>query len=167
MKLLDDRGRLFGRVSLIDIILLVTALGLGLGYVYQRTSQEINQIVNADTAIYVTLAANQMREFSVNAVEVGDVMYRQHDRQPLGTVVRVEAEPATEYLLRPDGTAERVPMEDRYRTFITLECTGSVTEAGYYVNGNLHIAPGIEMVLVSNRVIIPESQVQAVSETAP
>jgi hypothetical protein len=56
-------------------------------------------------------------------------------------------------------------MEDRYRVFITLECVGTVNEMGYYINGNMHIAEGSEMVLVSNRVILPDSLVYRISET--
>jgi hypothetical protein len=167
MRILDQKGRLFGKVSVIDLLILLAVVGLGLGYVYQRTSPEILQIVNADTKFYVTMTANRMRGFSVDAVDIGDIMYKQHDRQPLGTVVKLETEPATDYMLYPDGTAVLVEMEERYRMYITLESTGSITDVGYHVNGIMHIAPGSEIVLVSNRLLIPDSWVHAISETMP
>jgi hypothetical protein len=82
----------------------------------------------------------------------------------MGRVVALEVKPATEYLLRSDGTAVLAEMDDRYRLFITIECIGTITDVGYYVNGNLHIAEGSEMVLVSNRVILPDSLVYDIRE---
>jgi hypothetical protein len=167
MKIIDEKGRLFGRVSIIDILIVLAVIGLGLGFIYKRISPEVMQIVNADATFYVTLATNRLRSFSVEAISEGDLMFKQHDRQSLGRIVKLEIKPATDYLLRPDGTAELAEMEDRYQTFITVQCTGAITDAGYYVNGSMHIAEGSEMVLVSNRVILPDSVIYTISETMP
>lgn len=166
-KIIDEKGRLFGKVSILDIAIVLMVIGLGAGFIYKRTSPEIRQVVNANTTFYVTLAANQLRSFSVDAVNEGDLMYKQHDRQALGRVVKLEALPATDFLLLGDGTAELAEMEDRYRLFITVECVGSVNDRGYYVNGNMHVAEGSEMVLVSNKVILPDSLIYEISEIKP
>jgi hypothetical protein len=167
MKFIDEKGRLWGRVSIIDILIILAVIGVGLSFVYKRTSPEVGRIVNADTTFYVTMVANQLREFSVNAIAEGDIIYEQYERQALGRVVKLEVAPATEYLLKTDGTAMLAEMEDRYKVFITLECVGNINEEGFYANGIRHVAVGREIVLVSNRVILPDSLVYAISETKP
>jgi hypothetical protein len=163
-RFIDEKGRLWGRLSVIDLLIIVAVIGLGAGFLYKRTSPEITQLIRADQKFYVTMSANQLRSFSVDALAEGDIMFRQHDRRPMGQVVKLEILPATEFLLRSDGTAILAEMEDRYKALITVECFGNINEVGFYVNGSMHIAEGSEMVLVSNRVILPDSLVYRVSE---
>jgi hypothetical protein len=167
MKVLDEKGRLFGKLSLLDLLIVIIAVGLLAGFLYKRMSGEVVQLVNANDKFYVTIAGTKLREFSVNAIAENDVMYRQHDREPLGKVVKLTTEPATEYMLKTDGTALAAPMEERFTAYITLECTGSITPLGYYFNGVTHIAEGNEIVLVSNRVQINETKVSYVGTEMP
>lgn len=163
MGIIDEQGRLFGRVSIIDLLIILAVIGLGLGYVYKKTSGEVQQIINADKTFYVTYACEQLREFTMNAVDEGDIFYRQYDRQPLGTVVKTDAEPAQDILYKTDGTAVLVPIEDRYAVYITLECKGSITDTGYYIYGSLPVAEGVYMAIQSNRLYL-EGYVYEVSE---
>ena len=161
---MDKNGRIFGKVSVVDIIIVLAVLVLGAGLAYRQLSREVRQIVSADAVFYVTLESKQLRGFSVDAVSVGDVMYKQHDRQSLGVVKEIKVAPGVDYLLKSDGTAVLAEMEERYTAFITLECRGNINETGYFVNGNTHIAEGSEVVLVSNRVFIPNTSVYRIFE---
>ncbi len=167
MRILDEKGRLFGKLSVLDLIIVIIVLGMVLAFLYKRSSGDVQQLVNADDTFYVTIAGTKLREFSVNAIAEGDIMYRQHDREPLGKVVKLTTEPATDYMLKTDGTALAAPMEGRFTAYVTVECVGSVTDTGYYVGGTTHIAEGNEIVLVSNRVQINETKVSYVGEAMP
>ncbi len=167
MKIIDEKGRLFGKLSLLDLFVVIIVLGLAAAFLYKQMSGEVRQLVNAGDKFYVTIAGTKLREFSVNAVSEGDIMYRQYDRDPLGKVVKIETEQATDYMLKTDGTVINAPMEERFTAYITVECTGSITDTGYYAGGTTHIAEGNEIILVSNRVRINETKVSYVGEDMP
>lgn len=167
MRLIDEKGRLFGRVSVIDLLVVLVVVGLGLGVVYKKTSGEVQQIVSADTKFYVTFKCEKLREFSASAIKEGDVFYKQYDRQPMGPVVKLEVEQGEEILVKTDGTAVLATLADRYTAYVTVECSGSITEVGYYVNGSQHIAEGSEFPIQSKWVLINASTVYAISETLP
>jgi hypothetical protein len=154
MKFINEKGQLFGKLSVIDLLVTLAVVALVAGLVYKRASGEVQQIVNASTPFYMTLKAEHAREYSVNAVGEGDVFFRQNDTQRLGTVVRVDTEPAEDIMVKTDGTALLAKSEDRYSLYITLACTGNISDAGYYVNGSTHLAEGNDVRLQSNRLEI-------------
>ena len=161
--MIDKNGRIKGKASIIDIILIVAVVVLLVGFVYTRTSDRLGQIFNPNDPMEVIIQGAGLRHFNVNAVNIGDVMFRNHAQHPLGTVVDIEIVPFMNYLHHADGTASLVVSEDRYTIFITLDSVGSIREGiGYFVNGNDHIAPGSEVALISNQVFIPDGRVYSV-----
>jgi hypothetical protein len=151
--ILDKQGRLFGKVSVIDIALLILAAGLILGVGYRRLSSKAAEIISADTSFYVTFMVEKVRDFSVNAVQEGDVFYQQYGQKPLGSVVKVWTEQAREVLKRQDGTAAYVPMEEKFNMYITLACMGNINESGYLINGSVQVSEGSDVRIQSNKVL--------------
>ena len=166
MRAVDEKGRLFGKISIIDIIIVFVALALGAGFVFQRASGDISRILNADEKFYVTFRGDRVRSFSVGAIGEGDVVFRRYDSQPIGPVVNVWSEPGTEIMLRTDGSAVVAEMEDRYTLYITVECTGRITEKGYHVNGSMHLAEGNEAEIQTNRLRV-NSIVHRIDDAPP
>jgi hypothetical protein len=150
---IDKQGRLFGKLSIIDIAVLVVIIGLLIGLGYRRLSSKAAVIVNADTKFYVTLVVERIRDFSLEAIDEGDIIYEQYAQQPFGKIVATETEQSKEVLKKPDGTISYVPMEQKFNLYATLECTGNVGDNGYYVNGNSQIAIGSDLRIQSNKVI--------------
>ena len=163
--MIDKQGRLFSRVSIIDIVIVLVILALGAGFAYRRAAPHIDEIIRPDETFYVTFEVNRIRSVIVDdSVVVGELIFRQHDRQALGRIIDVERLPATEILQRTDGTAVHATMEGRYALRITIEATGSITAAGYLVNGNDHMAPGAEILLINRRVFFPLARVYSVGQ---
>jgi len=167
VNVIDEKGRLFGKVSILDLLIVLAIIGVGAGYVYRQISPRIAMIINANDVFYITLEVERQRAFNAHAVAPGDVMFRQHDNQPLGTVVSVDLVPATNIMHRIDGTALIVETEYRYTAYITLESIGTITNRGHFVNGTTLMAPGRNVVLMSNRVIMPNARVYSVSQDMP
>ncbi|MDR1664197.1 MAG: DUF4330 domain-containing protein [Clostridiales bacterium] len=165
MKLIDEQGRLFGKLSIIDLVIVLAAAVLAIGFIYKRASGDVQQIVNASTSFYVTFKADWQRGFSVDALAEGDIFYEQYDGQPMGPAQRVDIEPARLIMPKADGTAVYAETEDRYAIYVTVACKGSVTETGYYINGHKKVAEGNELVIKSNRLLLPNTVVYRVAET--
>ena len=167
--MIDNQGRIKGRVSIVDIIIVLAIVALVAGLIYRQATPHLADILRPDDEFYVTFEVRRMRDIIVdNSVEIGDVLFRQHDRsQPLGTIVAIERFPATDILPRTDGTAVLATMEQRYNLHITIAAIGTVAAGGYFVNGVDHMAPGSEIALINNRVIFPFGRVYSVGDVRP
>jgi len=151
--ILDKQGRVGGKVSLIDIALVLVLIGLIIGFGYRKLSAPAVRIVNSNTKFYVTLLVEPVRQFSLDAVKEGDVFYKQYEQQPMGKVVSLRQEQAKDVIEKPDGSSAYVPIEGKFSLYITLECTGNVTGDGYFVNGNTQISAGSDLIVQSNMVV--------------
>ena len=165
--MVDNKGRLWGKISLIDIVIVLAVLVIGVGFAWREASPRLDIVINPTDEFYITLESNRLRGVNVDAISIGDLMFRLHSHQPMGRVVDISISPAIEVIRRSDGTAARVEMEGRYRILILLESVGSFTDYGYLVNGNDHIAPGSELILVSNRVYLPVVLVYSLDRQRP
>jgi len=167
--MIDNQGKIRGKVSIIDIIIVLVVLALAIGFIYRQATPHIADILRADDTVYITFEVNRIRSvIAEDAVVVGDSVFRQHAaRQALGTIVAVEHLPATEVMQRADGTAVNAIMEGRYSLRITIESTGNSTNSGFFANGNDHLAPGGEVALINSRFIFPLARVYSVSTERP
>ena len=152
-RIMDKNGRFFGKVSVIDVLLIVLILGLGAGFGYKKLSAPAERIIRSNTKFYATFVVEKIRDFSVEAFEAGDALYEQYGQQPLGKVVAIRTEQARDVLKMPDGTAIYAPMEDKYNLYLTIEASGSVNESGYYFNGNTQLAVGSDLMVQTNMVL--------------
>lgn len=161
--MIDNSGRIKGKVSIIDIILVVILAVLAVGFVRTHLSERIQGVVAPQTPIELVVTGDGLRRMIVDTVDVGDVLFRNHDRQPLGTVTSIEITPSFDHFHHSDGTATLALSEGRYTIRITMDAVGTVREnVGYFINGMDHVAPGSEVALVSNRVFIPDGRVYSV-----
>jgi hypothetical protein len=165
VKVIDEKGRLFGLLNVLDLLVLVLIIGAAASFAFRASSGEATPILNAGEKFYVTFRTERVREFSVKAVNVGDTIYEQH-ADVLGKVVKVWTEEPHEIVALNDGTAAYFPMEGKYDLFITIEATGAVNSNGYYVNGNNHLSSGKDVRLQSN-MVYTSARVFSVSREMP
>ncbi|MDR1914765.1 MAG: DUF4330 domain-containing protein [Clostridiales bacterium] len=163
MMIIDKQGRIAGKVSVIDLALLIILLGLAAGFLYRQFSvTKTVQLANAK--FYVTLAVEPVREYSIDAIAVEDVFYEQYATQSMGKVVAIDKLEAKEIIKKTNGEPLYVSMEDKYRLLITLECSGIVRDTGYFVNGNTQLSEGSDLRVQSNKVFCA-ARVETISET--
>ena len=155
----DSNGRLFGRISVLDILICTVVLVLAAGFLYSQVTEQIGAFVAPTSEFYVSFEANGLRPVNAEALSVGDTVFRRHENMPFGVVTSTSIETATAQMVRRDGTVEIVPVEGRYSLNFTVRVTGSVTSVGYFVNGNDHIGVGSIVIIVSYRAYFPESEV--------
>lgn len=165
MKMIDTKGRLFGFINILDLIVLALIIGLGAVFALRTATNETVTLIGANQTFYITFRIERVRDFSVAAVKEGDIIYEQY-AQVLGKTVKVWTETPHEVVVLNDGTAEYFPMEGKYDLFITIEATGTSNSGGFYVNGNNQVSSGKDMKIQSNT-IYTSARVFSVSEEMP
>jgi len=154
--IIDKEGKLFGKVSIIDILfILVIIIGiLGVFFVKEKLSDDkvltdgtnmLIQSAQQHDKLEVRLKVKEVRSVTRDAVVVGDDVYIVSNDEKLGTVLRVESTPAKREVLADDGTAYVASVPERYDVTIVVEVNGKQKSEGFYTDFNMHLLYGKEM----------------------
>jgi hypothetical protein len=135
MALLDKKGRLFGKINIIDllIVLLIAAAAAGVYMVFFNGSEK--QASEISTVIYDFEITNVNKDF-VDAINPGDPIRDSVRGNDLGTVVGKSSKNATmlnEDLINGRYIIANVP--DAYDVTITIEANATITPANVIVGG--------------------------------
>lgn len=139
MKIIDRNGRLFGKISVIDLVVVAVVVVLAAA-LYFKSNQAHTGSAAMEQTITFQVRARGVDRYVADAIVVGDGLYDQN--YPSGdraighiTQVEVERDPGTKLAEDlGDGTAALVEAEDTVDLLITLEGTGLVEGRRYSIN---------------------------------
>ena len=133
-KIIDDRGRLFGLISFIDVIVAVVVIVLALAvFVKFRTGDGSLMTANTDDITF-SVKIYSIRETNVNHLRVGDRVYLTDLDSYVGTIVDVVVEDA--YTIEPilDGTYVKGRIHERYDVTLYISAQCSASNGRYYID---------------------------------
>ena len=149
--IIDEKGKLFGKISVVDIlVVLIFAVAIG-GFIYKFTAGNDALRITADSPITMTLRIKAIRQFAVDAVDIGDEIYERNG-PILGRVVSVKSDGYRDTFDLNDGTQAYGDVENRYNLYITLESVGRISDDGYFINGSRQVAVGSEIKIRSDKI---------------
>lgn len=153
--LLDEKGRLFGKISIVDIGVLLFIIAL-LGGVYYRyfVIDRHNNAAKFDTLEYTVVLAEGVRQQSVDAIIIGADIYDVKTDTPMGKIVGKEVIPAIEQLTKADGTVVWAEKPDRFNVRITIQVPGNETKYGFRANGSIDINREYPQVLDTQMIVM-------------
>ena len=135
MSLADNRGKLFGKINIIDlIIILLIILTAAGGYMFFSGGNN-RQAVNTGKVVYDFEITNVNKDF-VDAITPGDPIRDSTRGNELGTVVSKSSRGATmlnEDLINGRYIIAEVP--DAYDVVITIEADANITPANIIIGG--------------------------------
>ncbi len=135
MKLFDYNGKLFGKISIVDLIIIVFIVAAAGGsYVFLKKNIDESK---ATRSYSIILEYRGIEENLMNAIIPGKTVYERVQNQPIGTLQDVKFEPDTEYnisSLTGELVYERIP--GKYDAHLYLDIT---TDEDIYVGKYLSI----------------------------
>ena len=136
MKLIDRNGRLFGKVSVIDILVVavVLVLAAALNMNNNHLSHTSTSVTN-DPITYQVLVSGS-RNYVADAVREGDLMFDQERSSggTLGKILSIEVLPGAKMAELNDGTVEVIPAEDCVNLLLTVQGEGIVSDGRVLLN---------------------------------
>ncbi len=144
MAIIDKKGRLFGKLSIIDLaIVLVLILVVGVGYTMffagGKNVDSTNNLVEYD--IEITLKTKEYAD----VIKVGDDIRDSVKGNYLGKVIDVQVMPSTKVTEDlENGKYIQAEVPNRYDIVLTLEANGMVTSSSIAAEGS-QIAVGKRM----------------------
>ncbi len=145
-RIIDENGRLFGRISVIDVGVLVLAVVLVAAFITKDEVTPIAVIAAPMQDVSYEVAITNMPQGRLESLREGDTLYDGETKYAIGTVAGVEAEACVTSLLKADGTYVMAPIEGRYNVILHVDAKAMVDERQHiYVNRTNHIAVGLSL----------------------
>lgn len=148
--LVDKNGKLFGKVSLIDIgvALLIILCAVGL---YLRFAHGISELSSKPVEIEYVYEVKKIRQPSVNALMMKGNFYNntKASQDFMGTITNVEAMPNDDFSELVDGTIVKTSAPERYDALVTVRVRGRKTESAIFADSNQRIEVGSRIYLAS------------------
>lgn len=134
MSIMDNKGRLFGKISLIDILIVLLIVGAAAG-VYWKLHSGAGKTAAA-TKIQYAIEMNEVSKDFVDAITPGDPIREAIKGNDLGHVVSKKAAPArrlnTDYI---NGKYVLSTVPDLYDVTITIEANANISPKDIIVGG--------------------------------
>lgn len=128
MRLIDEKGRIFGKVSIIDIGIIVV-LGLFLAGIYVKGNiSVVREIKAAPQKLQVSILISELRQPSVDAIEEGIPVWEGKTGPYLGTLIKKDVQPAVKWVDAADGRVVQTTIPGKYDVTITIEGEGVMDE---------------------------------------
>lgn len=124
MKIIDEKGKLFGGINVIDLTLFLLILVLAFGTYYKFFRLDNTSVVSTMQTVRYDVKIAGCRIFLLDAIRSGDTLYDKASGNAIGTIVEVKSESAKQDLQLLDGTYKECEIPNRIDVTLTVEAQG-------------------------------------------
>ena len=137
--MVDEKGRLFGKLSVIDLGILLCVIMIALGsYMKFFTLEQTNVTIQAAPVRY-TIVAEPVRDWAMRNIREGDAMFVQGVY--VGTIEGISYEPH-EVVVQSDGALWRAPVPERFMIILDVVGTATISDGRIMVSRTVPMAIG-------------------------
>ncbi|HHW30931.1 MAG TPA: DUF4330 domain-containing protein [Clostridiaceae bacterium] len=132
--IIDDKGRLFGKVSIIDIIAVLVLVVVGiLAYKFILPSSSGYLAPKNDT-LHIVFYEEEVNSFTANRVKIGDVASERLQNADFGKVIDVKVDKSVSWGESSEGEFIISNKEGFSSIYITMEAKGILDRNGIIID---------------------------------
>jgi hypothetical protein len=140
VSMLDKQGKLFGKINIIDLAVLLAVLLLVAGFLYREKSSSV--IINPKT-VQMQVVCPFVYPNVVDNVKVGDQLVANGAPVPV-YITSVKVTPAQTTVSKPDGSMILTTNPFRKDIFLTIEGKTSAITPGEITLGGQKVRAGVD-----------------------
>lgn len=140
MKIIDREGRLFGKISMIDLLVIAVVAVIAAAVYVRDNATPIGSNTVKDQTIVFQVKATGLEDYLIDAIQVGDKVYDPNYSSgsgPVGEITQIQVlnDPGVVlYENMTDGTMPAVEVEGTVDLLITLKGNGVSDGRSYSIN---------------------------------
>jgi hypothetical protein len=135
---IDREGRLFGKVSVIDILIICVVLIAVAGIGYKFSTSNISGPFTKVDHIQVVFYQEEIPDYVANAVKNGDPVRESLQYSDFGTVVDVQIGDAVSWVETDSGENVPAPKPGYSSVYITMDAKGIIGENGVTIDNSVY-----------------------------
>lgn len=145
MKIIDNKGRLFGKFNILDLGIIIMILALGLASFYKFKTNNTAALIKTKP-VDIRVIVREREEISLGKIKVGDILKEYDSGIILGEIKSIDIKPATVEVKTADGEIKLAEIPERYDYYINIAANATITENAI-VSGNKELRIGSKLVL--------------------
>lgn len=142
MKLIDEKGKIFGKFSIIDLCVVIIVIVLAVGTYYKFGVMDKTSTSAAMEDVTYSVRINKVRDYILNNVKEGDMLYDKTSGNAIGKIVKVESQKAQDLVETKDRGFVMGDVENRIDVTLTVEAQAVVNEKGHFVDRTYELLVG-------------------------
>lgn len=134
-KILDEKGRLFGVINIVDVIVIILAIVIVCGvYVKFSHNERTSAASSSLQTITYQMKVPAVRNGIADNLRAGDKIWDQENDVEIGTIKNVQVTQAKRAEALIDGTYAEGSVQDRYDVILTIEGGCQILNGRYYMS---------------------------------
>ena len=138
--IIDKNGKFFGRISIIDIIivalLIVAVCFLGIKFLSRNNAGILSG--SSQDKLEITFYSEEVNDFVVDAISIGDPTMEMAQYASFGTVIDKIVEPSITWVPDADGVMHGAPKDRYYSLTVKMSAYGSIDKPGFTLDGTTY-----------------------------
>ena len=141
-KLIDEKGRLGGKLSVIDLVILLLVLAIVIGAYVQFFVLEQTDVRADVEPIRYTLGIQNVRDWAAHNIRPGDTVFAASGAA-VGTVQYVFSEPLEQVVVSAlTGEVWQASLPERYTVYVEVSATATVADGRFLVSRTVPMGAG-------------------------
>ncbi len=144
--LIDEKGRLFGRINMLDlaVVLLIVAVLAGVGYKFAKS--RVPTVFQPSKKMEVVFTADELLDFAVERLAVGDPVSDRVTGASFGKLKSFEIQPSISYATDSTGRFVRSSKETYRSLRMVVETEGTIDQGMVRIgNYDYYVAKSFEV----------------------
>ncbi len=144
-RFVDEKGKIFGKINIIDFFVIIVVVLLIFGAVYKFTTmnKSVGSTGSASSqTVNYNVKVEKVRPVSLENVKEGDILFDKTSGNSIGKIIKVESEVAKDIVEMSDGSAVLGEVENRINLILTVEAEGIVNSKGTFVGKTYELLVG-------------------------
>jgi hypothetical protein len=135
VAVIDGKGRLFGKVNLLDLVVVLAVVAVVARFGYQKVAAKAVAPASQDKTVQVTFLLGMVQQFTADEMKEGDLVYDSKSGSLLGKVTATRKEPANVVRMGPDGHFWQNQSTTHFDCYVTVEGPARTTDKGTTMHG--------------------------------
>ncbi len=146
MKIIDERGRLFSKINIIDFVIVVAVVALSVATVVKFKTSDT--YLSRGRILEYTVLVENVRKPTVDAINQNkEGLIDYETKKEIGNIINAEVSGASELELMNDGKYADVKFKDKFDVLLTIQTTGTETQDNFYTSSGKKIVVGDEIMI--------------------
>lgn len=136
---INEKGRLFGKINIIDFIVIVVILVFtaSIGYRFLKPNTEAPFLKRLDD-VQIEFYQEEVNSFTANSISIGDPVRESVQNADFGRVVDIKIGEAVSWTQTDDGRNIPAPKEGYSSIYITMDTKGIIGRNGVTIGNSVY-----------------------------
>ncbi len=126
--IIDSKGKLFGKVSIIDLIIIIVVVGILAGVAYKFTKSDTPTFLAKQDTLKVVFYVEEALDETAKAINKGNVVREFVQNASFGSILDISIDKSVIYAADAEGNYNRSTKEGYSSLKLTMEAKGIYKE---------------------------------------